>query len=133
MPTIEETVKAILDNPIEALSRKHANYKAHRRNTEYLVLKGIISKNSDEYIFTKEELKKFLKNKCRVPQEITENREKNLYGKAWKACSQCKRNGRIFKCNSKTGRAHPGGRCAGGTTGIYNRRKPKGYYACKKK
>ena len=79
MPTIEETVKAILDNPIEALSRKHANYKAHRRNTEYLVLKGIISKNSDEYIFTKEELKKFLKNKCRVPQEITENREKKRF------------------------------------------------------
>ena len=66
--------------------------------------------------------------------EMEQRAEKNLYGKAWKACSQCKKKRSHFLnvIQRDSGRAHPGGRCAGGTAGIYNRRKPKGYYACKK-
>lgn len=72
---ILETCEAIINNPIETLDIKHPNFEDHHRNMERLYSKGIIYKNNKEFIFIKDDLKKFIKNKGLTDTEISKKKD----------------------------------------------------------
>lgn len=73
--TIIETCQAIIDNPIEVFDKHHPDFKDHHRNMERLYSKGVIDKSNDEFLLTKDDLKKFIKNKGLTDDEISRKKD----------------------------------------------------------